>query len=56
MDRPLVILIHRGTPNVAVREKKLQMDRMKIVSRKPVAIATYSASVEERVAHFFVLE
>ena len=56
MYRPLVIFLHRGTPNIAVRENKLQRYRMKIVSRKPVAIATYSASVDESVTDFCVLE
>ena len=35
---------------------KLQRYRMKIVSRKPVAIATYSAFVDESVMDLCVLE
>ena len=51
-DRPLDSFLHRGTPNIAVRENKLQINRMKIVSRKPVAIATYSACIDESVMDF----
>ena len=52
--RPLVILLHRGISNIAIR--KNETPRIKIVSRIPVAIATYSASVVDSVIHFCVVE
>ena len=56
MDRILVIFLHRGTTNIAVRVNISPEIPHENRLAKPVAIATYSASVDESVTNFYVLE
>ena len=55
-QRAYVILENGSAPYVAIRKDKLQMYRKKIASLNPLAIATYSASVEDNFTLFCVLE